>query len=77
MIKSLIASLFTITFLKNQIRSYGDRTTDFHIRKIPEVDSNEICYLLVLIDSVFKKDENYYQQVLSQNLNTLKKEKGN
>ena len=57
-------------------RSYGDRATDFHARKIPETYSSYICCLVILIDSVPKKDENYYyQQVLSKNTNTLKKKK--
>ena len=43
-----------------KIRSYGDGSTDFHARKIPEADSNYICGSVILIDSVLKKDKNYY-----------------
>ena len=53
-----------------KIRSHGDGATDFHARKIPEADSS-----VILIDSVPKKDENYYAQVLSKNANTLTKKK--
>ena len=53
-----------------KIRSHGDGATDFHVRKIHEADSS-----VILIDSVPKKDENYYAQVLSKNTNTLTKKK--
>ena len=56
--KTFIVNLSTITiFLITKIRSYIDEAADFHIRKIPEADSNYI-WLVILIDSVFKKDEN-------------------
>ena len=49
------------------MRSYGDGARDFHARKIPEAHSNCICCSVILTDSVPKKDENYYPQVLSKN----------
>ena len=58
-----------------KIRSYSDRVTDFHARKIPEADSNYICCSVILIDSVPKKDENYYLQVLSKKYKYIEKEK--
>ena len=58
-----------------KIRSYSDRATDFHARKIPEADSNYICCSVILIDSVPKKDENYYLQVLSKKYKYIEKEK--
>ena len=46
--------------LKTKISSYGDESTDFHCRKTLEGGSNYICSLVILIDSVLKKDENCY-----------------
>ena len=44
LLKNLIASPFTIiSFWKSKVRSYSYKTTDFHIIKIPEADSNDIC----------------------------------
>lgn len=44
LLKNLIASPFTIiSFWKIKVRSYSYKTTDFHIIKIPEADSNDIC----------------------------------
>ena len=31
-------------FLKTKTRSYGDETTDFHTRKLPEAGYNYICW---------------------------------
>ena len=50
-------------FLKSKIRSYEDEATDLHSRKRSEIDSNYICWSVVLIDSVLKKDKSYYQRV--------------
>ena len=44
LLKNLIASPFTIiSFWKIKVRSYSYKTTDFHVIKIPEADSNDIC----------------------------------
>ena len=50
-------------FLKTKIRCFGDDATDFHIRKMHEAGSNHICFLVISIDSVPKKDENYYLKI--------------
>ena len=42
-------------FLKTKIKSYDDEATDFY--------SNHSSLVVILINSVFKKDENYYPQV--------------
>ena len=49
-------SIFNKKFLKIEISSYGDEATDFHTREIPEAGSNYICWSVILIDSVLKKD---------------------
>ena len=48
--------------------SYGDGATDFNARKIPEADFHYICCSVILIDSIPKKDENYYPQVFSKKI---------
>ena len=36
---------------------------DFYDKKIPKIDSNHTCLLVICLDSALKKDENYYPQV--------------
>ena len=50
-------------FLKTKIKSHGDEVTDFYDKKIPKVDSNHTCLAVISLDSVLKKDENYYLQL--------------
>ena len=54
--------------MKVKIMSYSDGATDFNARKIPEADFNYICCSVILIDSIPKKDKNYYPQVLSKKI---------
>ena len=49
--------------MRTRIRSYGDKAANFHTGKILEGCSNYICWSVILIDSVLKKDENNYPQV--------------
>ena len=58
--------------MKTKIRCYGDDATDFHIRKMHEAGSNHICFLVISIDSVPKKDENYYLKIC----NYIEKKRG-
>ena len=52
--KDLILNPSTINLsLKTKIILYGQEATDFHNRKIPEIDSNYIYLLAILMDSVF------------------------
>ena len=44
-------------FLKTNLRCYGDETTTFHSRKIPETGSNCICLSIKLTDSVLETVE--------------------
>ena len=50
-------------FIKTKIKSYGDEVTGFYDTKVSKVDSNHTCLGLISLDSVFKKDHNYYLQV--------------
>ena len=50
-------------FLKTKIKSHGDEVTDFYDKKIPKVDSNHTSLAVITLDSVLKKDDNYYPLV--------------
>ena len=41
----------------------GKNNTNFHNNKIPKDDSQCIFLSVILIDSVYRKDKNYYPQV--------------
>ena len=49
--------------MKNKIKSHGDEVTDFYDKKIPKVDYNHTCLVVISLDSALKKNENYYLQV--------------
>ena len=56
-------SIYNKKFLKTKIKSHSDEATNFHTRQLLEADPNYIYWLVISIDSVLKKDENYYPQV--------------
>ena len=70
--KSIYPSKF---FLKSKIKSYGSEDTDFLTREMTEAGSDYICWLLIFIDSVLKKYENYYLQVFLKECKYTEKEK--
>ena len=41
------------------MKSHGDEVTDFH-DNIPKVNSNHTSLAVVSLDSVLKRDDNYY-----------------
>ena len=41
--------------MKTKIRSFNDKTADFHARKMPNAGSNYICWSVILIYFVLKK----------------------
>ena len=49
--------------MKTKIKSHGDVVRDFYDKKIPKVNSNHICLVVISSDSALKKDENNYPQV--------------
>ena len=59
--KNLIANLFTI-------KSFCDEATDFRVKETPKVGSDCTSLVVITIDSAFKKDKNYYLQVLSKRM---------
>ena len=60
-------------FLKTKIKSHGDEATDFYDKKIPKVDSNHTCLLVISSDSALKKNENYYPQVFLKECKYIEK----
>ena len=50
-------------FLKTKIKSHCDEVTDFYDRKIPKMDSNYTCLVVISLDSALKKHENLCPQV--------------
>ena len=59
--------------LKPKTGSHGDEVTDFYDKEIPKVDSNHICLTVISLDSVLKKDKNYYPQVFLKECKYIKK----
>ena len=63
-------------YLKTKIKSYNRKfNTNFHNNKIPKEDSQCICLSVILIDSVYRKDKNYYPQVFLEEWKYIAKEK--
>ena len=55
-----IKPVYNEKYLKAKIKSYnGKINTNLHNNKIPE-DSQCICLSVILFDSIYKKDKNYY-----------------
>ena len=67
-------SIYNKNFLKTKIRSNGE-AIGFHTIKIPEAVFDYICWLMILINSVLKKDENYYPQVFLKECKYIEKGK--
>ena len=42
------------------MKSHGDKVTNFDDKKNPKVDSSYTCSAVISLDSVLKKDGNYY-----------------
>ena len=74
--QKIIFQLLDKKYLKAKIKSYnGKSRTNFHSNKIPKEDSQYICLSVILIDSVFRKGKNYYQQVFLEECRYVVKEK--
>ena len=66
--------IYNKKFLTTKKKSYGVETTDFYDKEMPKVGLYYICIAVIFIDYVFRKDKDYYPQIL-MNINTLKKKK--
>ena len=49
--------------MKIEIKSHGDKVTDFYNKEIGKVSSYHICLAVTSLDSARKKDESYYTKV--------------
>ena len=62
-------------YMKTKTKSYnGKINTNFQNNKISKEGSQCICLSLVLIDSVYRKDKNYYPQVFLEEFKYVVKE---
>ena len=59
--------------MNTKIKSEGDDVIDFYDKKIPKVDSNRTCLAVISLDSAFKNNENYYQQVFLKECKYIEK----
>ena len=50
-------------FLKIKIKSYSDEAKNIHDQEMPKEGSNRAYLAVRSLDSVLKKDENYYSQL--------------
>ena len=56
--------LYNKIYLKTKTKSYNGKTnTSFHNNKTAKKGSQLIFLLLILIDSIFRKDKSYYSLV--------------
>ena len=63
-------------YMKTKIKFYnGKINTNFHNNKITKEGSQCICQSVVLIDSVYRKDKNYYPEVFLEEYKHVIKEK--
>ena len=62
-------------FLKTKIKSYGNKTTDFHNKEVPKRGSNYNSLAVISLDSTLDKDESYYLQVFIKKCKYVEKEK--
>ena len=53
-------TIYHKTFLKTKVSSYGQEAIGFHDNEVPKVESAYTCLLVILIDFILEKDENYY-----------------
>ena len=62
MILVLILILLILVILSISI--HIDEVTDFYDKIIPKLDPNHTCLAVISLDSVLKKESNYYPQML-------------
>ena len=69
-------SVYNEKNLKSKIKSYnGKINTKFHNNEIAKENSQCTCLSVILIDSVFKIDNNYYPQVFLKECKYFVKDK--
>ena len=59
--------------LNSKAKSYGQEATDFQDIKVPKVNCKCTCLAVISLDSVLKRDENYYLQMFLKECKYIKK----
>ena len=75
--KNLTVNLYTMNkYVKIKIKCYnGKINTNFHNNEIPKEGFQRTYLSLILINSVYRKDKNYYPQVFLEKCTYAFKEK--
>ena len=60
-------------FLKNKNKISWRWSTDIYDKKIPKLDSNDICLAVINLGSAVKKDDNYYPQMFLKECKYIEK----
>ena len=69
-------TVYNEKYIKTKIKSYNRKiNTNFHINKIPKEGSQCICLSVILINSIFRKDKDYYPQVFLEEFKCVVKKK--
>lgn len=77
-ISNWIVNLFTRKrFKETKIKSYSNEAKHLHDEEIPKVGCNYTCLVVILINFVLQKDENYCLPKFLQECKYTKKEKKN
>ena len=63
-------SVYNKKFLKTKIKSCDDEDADFRVKETPKVSFDGTFLAVIMIDSTFKKDKNYFLHVLSGRMQT-------
>ena len=66
--------IYNKKILETKKKSYSNKATDSHDKKMPKVDSNYICQAVILIDFVVRKYESHYPQVFFKECKYFEKE---
>ena len=65
--------VYNKNYLKTKAKSHCDEVTNFYDKKIPKLDTNHTCLAVISLDSVLKKDDNYYPQVFLKEFKYIEK----
>ena len=65
----------TKNVLKTKIKSYGHEATDLHDKEMPRGGYSYVCLVVIVVDSVFKRDGNYYRKVCLEKCKYFKAKK--
>ena len=66
-------SVYNKNYLKTKIKSHDDEVTHFYNKKIPKLDSNHTCLVVITLDCALKKNDNYYSQVFLKECKYIEK----